>query len=244
MYERSYVQYPNDRTYTRGVASDGVDGRRVRGDSSRRAILERATDIASVEGLDGLTIGRLATETGRSKSSISTLFGTKEGLQLATVAAASHILVEAVIAPALDFPKGLRRLAAALRNDLDYSRRRVFTGGCFFVATSADVDSKPGPVRDAVRGGLQGWYDYVEEQLSSALNAGEVAGDGTDMEEIAFILISLANEANSRSLLIGSDRPYDLAASAMRERLITAGADPEFLTALTAPHWSNAAGSS
>ena len=129
------------------------DRRRVRGDASRRAVLESATDLASTDGLDGLTIGRLAETSGLSKSSIATLFGGKEGLQLATVEAARQVFRESVVDPARGEDRGIRRLAALLRSALDYSRERVFSGGCFFAATAADVDSKPGPVRDAVRGG-------------------------------------------------------------------------------------------
>lgn len=211
-----------------------IDGRRARGDASRRAIIERATDIASVEGLDGLTIGRLADESGHSKSSIATLFGGKEGLQLAAVAAAADRFRAIVIEPARTEPRGIARVAALLRNTLDYSRERVFTGGCFFAATSADVDSKPGPVRDAVRAWMSDWYGYLEAQLRHASEAGEIAPDAVAGDQLAFELIALNNEANSRSLLMGSDRPYSLAAAAMHRRLQEAGADPATLKPLVA----------
>ncbi|KRA25312.1 transcriptional regulator [Microbacterium sp. Root61] len=209
-----------------------IDGRRARGDASRRAIIERATDIASVEGLDGLTIGRLAEESGHSKSSIATLFGGKEGLQLAAVAAAADRFRDIVIEPARTEPRGIARVAALLRNTLDYSRERVFTGGCFFAATAADVDSKPGPVRDAVRTWMGDWYGYLEVQLRHASDAGELQTDAVATDQLAFELIALNNEANSRSLLMGTDRPYALAAAAMHRRLREAGADPASLKPL------------
>ncbi|WP_344058511.1 TetR/AcrR family transcriptional regulator [Microbacterium pumilum] len=210
------------------------DRRRARGDASRREILVHATDIASVEGLDGVTIGRLAEASGHSKSSIATLFGGKESLQIAAVAAAADIFREHVVYPARQEPRGVRRLATLLRRALDYSRERVFTGGCFFAATAADVDSKPGPVRDAVHGWLRDWYGYLEAQLRHAVAAGELALDDEAIEQLAFELISLDNEANARSLIVGSDRPYRLAARAMRERLLTAGATAGALAALEA----------
>ena len=148
------------------------DRRRARGDASRRAVLVHATDIASVEGLDGVTIGRLAEASGHSKSSIATLFGGKEALQLAAVNAAAEVFREHVVDPAREEPRGVRRLATLLRNALDYSRERVFSGGCFFAATAADVDSKPGPVRDAVHGWLRDWYGYLEAQLRHAVDGG------------------------------------------------------------------------
>lgn len=200
-----------------------MDGRRVRGDASRRVVLASATDLASVEGLDGLSIGRLAEESGSSKSSIATLFRSKEGLQLATVAAAREIFMERIVEQARTEPRGVRRLAALLRNALTYSRDRVFTGGCFFAATAADVDSKPGPVSDAVRTALIDWYGYIEAQVRHAVASGELSVE--DPEVLAFELIALNEEANSRSLMMRDGRPYGIAAAAMRGRLREAGAD-------------------
>src|SRR5688572_21907003 len=108
------------------MAESEVDGRRVRGDASRRLILEHATDLASVEGLDGLTIGRLAAASGVSKSSIATLFGNKEALQLAAVDAAAAVFREVVVEPARTRPRGIQRVSALLRGALDYSRTRHF----------------------------------------------------------------------------------------------------------------------
>lgn len=207
-----------------------LDGRRARGDASRRVVLESATDLASIDGLDGLTIGRLSEASGYSKSSIATLFQSKEGLQLATVAAAREIFVAQIIEPARSEPRGVRRLAALMRNGLIYSRDRVFSGGCFFAATAADVDSKPGPVSDAVRAGLSDWYSYVGMQIRYAVDAGELEVE--DIEVLAFELIALDDQANSRSLLMRDERPYSLAAAAMRARLRAAGADEEAVALL------------
>lgn len=232
-YVRSYVEYTNDRAYTRGMAENLVqDGRRARGDATRRIVLSSATDLASVEGLDGLTIGRLAGSSGHSKSSIATLFGSKEALQLATVAAAREIFIDRVVVPARTEPRGLPRLVALLRGAMTYSRDRVFSGGCFFAATAADVDSKPGAVSDAVRASSTDWYGYVEAQVGFALDAGELAIDRAGAEVLAFHLIALYEESNSRSLLMDDNRPYVLAAAAMTERLIAAGAPTDLVVAL------------
>ncbi|MET0735028.1 MAG: TetR/AcrR family transcriptional regulator [Microbacterium sp.] len=212
--------------------STTIDGRRARGDASRRLILGTATDLASVDGLDGLTIGRLAESSGVSKSSIATLFGSKEGLQLAAVEAAAAIFQASIVEPARELPRGVRRLATLLRRSLDYSRMRTFSGGCFFAASAADMDSKPGPVRDAVRAQLRQWYGYVEAQVRHAAAAGEIDADDATVRRLAFELIALSNEANARSLLTGEEFPYDLAMAGMRERLIAAGADPAELDAL------------
>jgi AcrR family transcriptional regulator len=208
-----------------------TDGRRARGDASRRAVLARATQLASVEGLDGLSIGALATETGRSKSTIATLFGDKQGLQLATIDAAAEVFREHVVETARRVPHGAGRIAALLAAMLAYSRDRVFEGGCFFAAVSADLDSKPGPAADAVRSWTRQWHDYVERQLRTAMECGDLRAD-TDVDQLAFELIALAEGANVRSLLANDARPYARAASAIRAALLRAGAPPETLGAL------------
>lgn len=209
-----------------------LDGRRARGDASRRAVLAHAADMASVSGLDGLSIGALADASGHSKSSIAGLFRNKEGLQLATVLAGREVFMDVVVERARESPRGLTRLVALMFHLIEYSRTRVFEGGCFFAAVTADFDSKPGPVRDALRVAMNDWYGYVEAQVRHAVEAGDLQLDADGIEQLAFELPALYEQANSRSLLYGSDRPYAIAARGMRERLIAAGADAAALTAL------------
>lgn len=206
----------------------------MRGDASRRSVLRRATDLVSIEGLDGLSIGRLAAESGHSKSSIAGLFQNKEGLQLATVAAGRAIFMEVVVDPARRHDRGLPRLVALMRHLIDYSRDRVFAGGCFFAAVSADYDSKPGPVREAVRAAMHDWYGYVRAQVSAAVDAGELELDDDGIELLAFSLPALYEQANARSLLWGTDEPYLLAQRGMHDLLVRAGADESMLTMLAA----------
>src|SRR5690606_8092603 len=141
----SLAKYTNDRAYairtivhTLGAMSMIIeDGRRARGDASRRLVLGHAADIASVDGLDGLTIGRLAEASVRRKSSVAALFGGKEGLRMATVADAAEVFTADGVAPARDEPRGARRVAALLQAALAYSGERVFSGGCCFMASAA-----------------------------------------------------------------------------------------------------------
>jgi AcrR family transcriptional regulator len=216
-------------------AVSGLDGRRVRGDASRRSVLTYATDLVSVEGLDGLSIGRLAEASGHSKSSIAGLFQNKAGLQLATVDAGRAVFMAVVVEPAREHPRGLPRLVALMDNLIEYSRTRVFAGGCFFAAVSADVDSKPGPVRDAVRVAMSDWYGYVEAQVRYAAEAGELDLDAEGIEVLAFELPALYKQSNARSLLYSDERPYAIAALAMRDRLLRAGADASALALLEGP---------
>ena len=134
-------------------------------------MLSHAVDTATVDGLDGLTIGRLADASGHSKSGIATLFGSKEQLQLAVVAAAREVFIDRVVAPArARTPRGLIRVCTLLGDWLDYSRDRVFRGGCFFAATSVEFDAKPGVVRDAIVAASSEWEDYLTVSIEYALS--------------------------------------------------------------------------
>src|SRR3569833_2418516 len=114
-----------------------TDGRLLRGEQTRRAILERAAEIATIEGLEGRSIGRLAAELQVSKSGVFAHFGSKEELQLATIERAREVFIEQVIAPARE-RKGLARLRAICENRLAYQRARIFPGGCFFYSISTE----------------------------------------------------------------------------------------------------------
>src|SRR3954471_6872310 len=123
------------------------DGRIQRGEHSRQLILAEAVKIASLEGLEALSLGRLAAELSISKSGVFALFGSKEGLQLATIKAATKIYLDTVVDPARREAAGLPRLVSLCWHWLRYSEDRVFPGGCFFFAVNAEFDARPGPVR-------------------------------------------------------------------------------------------------
>lgn len=173
------------------------DGRRAKGDRQRAAIALRAADIASVEGLTGLSIGRLADELGLSKSGVATLFGSKQALQLAAVAAARQVFVDRVVRPALALPRP-ERLRVLVDLWFGYLTEPVLRGGCFRVATLAEFDSRPGPVRDAVAADQREWLTFLAGQIEHTRPADEA-------ELLAFQLDALAAAANSAHQL-GDDR--------------------------------------
>lgn len=208
-----------------------VDGRKRRGNASRQAVLDSAVQLASIEGLSGLSIGQLAAELGASKSGVIALFGTKLDLQLATVQAARSIFIASVIEPALRVQRGLPRLWAICDLWLDYSDARVFAGGCFFRAVSAENGPKPGPVRDALAEIDREWLAFIER---AADMAGPELPRLQDAEQLAFEVMAIMDGANSASVLHGSARFYGLARTAIRDRLIALGADPDDLSP-TAP---------
>ena len=158
--------------------------------STRDQILARAVELASVEGLEGLTIGRLASDLSLSKSGLFAHFGSKEGLQLATIDEAARRFVRDVVEPALGAPEGAPRLRALCERYLDYLERRTLPGGCFWAAVTAEFDSRPGPVRDAVRDGLAAWLAELERQAA-------VAGI-ENPRQLIFEVWALVQAANSR----------------------------------------------
>lgn len=153
-----------------------TDGRVARGERTRAAVLRRAADIASVDGLNGLSIGRLASDLSVSKAGVFAHLGSKEELQLATIRAAADRLVDEVVAPALDVPDGLDRLIALCDRWLSYSRSGVFPGGCFIFSVAAEFDAKPGRVRDEIARTRQRWLGAYAALISAAQQRGELDG--------------------------------------------------------------------
>ena len=131
------------------------------GARSRETILRSAASLATIEGLDGMTIGSLATHIGISKSGLYAHFGSKEELQLATVETAFRIFSAEVIDPTLAVPDPLEQLLALIDTFLDHLERRVFPGGCFFAATWVEFGTKPGPVKDRVLEITDGWVAHL-----------------------------------------------------------------------------------
>ena len=181
-------------------------------------MLRRAVDLASVEGLDGVTIGRLAQELSISKSGLFAHFGSKEELQLATIRAARAIFSQTVVIPALGKPAGMARLRALLEGWLDYSRDREFPGGCFFSRATHEYAARPGAVRDALAEADQEWLVLVAATIDEARELGEVRAD-VDSRQLAYELDAYLDSANLRSLLGGDPAVYDLARTAFEARL-------------------------
>ena len=196
-----------------------TDGRRVRGDRTRRAILTAAVNVASVEGLEGLTIGRLATELELSKSGLFAHFGSKEELQIATVRAAAAIFGHRVVIPAHEqFEPGIARLHGMLDNWLDYMEHGIFAGGCFFAAATIEMDGRPGPVRDAVAEQMTRWAGTLSDYAREAIDRGELRDD-TDPEQLAFELDALGTAVNSGWQLHENVAVFERGHRAIRRRL-------------------------
>ncbi len=194
------------------------DLRRARGERRRQAILAVAVDLASTQGLEGLSVGLLATRLRMSKSGLFAHFGSMEGLQLAVLEAARGVFVEKVVRPALAAPRGLPRLWALVDRWLDYVQRKVFRGGCFFASASLEFDGRPGPVRDRIAAIMREATDTLHVAVEKAVAEGHLAR-ATRADQLAFELHALAMEANWSFQLFGDPSALALARSAALARL-------------------------
>jgi AcrR family transcriptional regulator len=190
----------------------------LKGERTRQSIVERAVDLASLEGLEGLTIGRLAEELKMSKSGLFAHFGSKEDLQIATVDAASQRYIREIFEAAIQEPRGLPRLLAICEAWLSYIRRRVFPGGCFFAAASFEFDSRPGPVHDRIRSLMDDWIGALERAIRMAQDEGHLRKD-TDPAQLAFELNSLFFGANFSYHLRHDKQALEKAQKAVESRL-------------------------
>jgi AcrR family transcriptional regulator len=185
---------------------------------TRSAILEHAVDRASTEGLEGLTIGKLAAELGMSKSGLFAHFGSKEELQLAVVEHAAARFFNEVIAPAQQAPEGAERLRAYCERYVDYLERKVFAGGCFWAATSAEFDDRPGVVRDAIAGGVRAWLGELEHQAALA--------GAEHPDEFAREIYSLGLGANTFTRLLDDASAFARTRGALARRLLAGELSP------------------
>jgi len=205
------------RPRRRNSAALKTTQRRPRGLKTRQAILRKAVNLASLEGLEGLTIGKLASALRISKSGLFAHFGSKEDLQCAVVDAARDIFVEKVVRPAYEF-HGLKRLRALCENWLSYGERRVFPGGCFFSAASLEFDDRPGRVRDQIVVLMKKWLGSLEYAARDAQLTGELKKE-VDVRQLAFELQALAMGANWSSRLFRDPSAFRMVRGAILQRI-------------------------
>jgi AcrR family transcriptional regulator len=203
--------------------TDAPRARKPRADGlrSRRTILDAAAKLATVEGLEGLSIGRLADHIGMSKSGLYAHFGSKEELQLATVETAGEIFTDQVIAPAESLESPLAKLEALCEAFLDHLERRVFPGGCFFASVAAEFDTHPGPVKELITAYSGDWLERLAGLVAAAQERGELDAD-EDPAQLAFEVDAHLLMANTAFLLGTDPKALDRARIAVRHRLETA----------------------
>ena len=203
------------------TAAPALDGRRVRGQSTRRAILAQAMQLASAEGLEDLSIARLASALNMSKSGLFAHFGSKEELQLSTIRAARRVFADEAVVPALEVKRGIARLRALLDAWLGYIGNDTFEGGCILMEAAAEFDNRPGPVRDLIAETMGMWMDLLVEQATHAVERGELAPD-TDPAQLAWELHAFGLGLNWDRQLNDSAVARRRARAAIESRLATA----------------------
>jgi AcrR family transcriptional regulator len=195
-----------------------INGRSPKGSRTRTEILQVAVQIASAEGLEGISLGRLADEVGMSKSGLFAHFRSKEELQLAVVETARSIFIDEIVRPANVVPSGLKRLRKLADAWLSYAEREVFRGGCFFGAASLEFDSRPGAVKDRITEIMGEWLRLLENEIRQSRASNELTPDA-DPVQLAFEFNSQMLGANWAYQLLGNRQAFARAKTAILERL-------------------------
>ena len=198
-----------------------VRATRSDGERSRQTILQAAARLATVEGLDGLSIGSLADHIGMSKSGLYAHFGSKEELQLATVETAVEIFNADVVDPTLSIEDPLARLEALIERFMDYLARRVFPGGCFFAAAAAEFDTHPGLVKERIIEVHSGWLHMLEDLLKQAQAEGQIDPEESP-NQMAFELDAFLLMANMEFVLKNDEQALTRARRATQTRIAMA----------------------
>jgi AcrR family transcriptional regulator len=195
--------------------------RRSDGEASRKAILQEAARLATVEGINGLSIGRLAEAVGMSKSGLFAHFGSKEELQLATIETAHALFHELVIEPALVATTALGRLRMLIELFLRHVENKVYPGGCFYVSVGVELGAQSGPVRDEAVALSAGWMRLVVDTIREAQAEGSIAAT-EDAEQLAFDLTGYLLLGNTQFVATQDPATIDRARHAVEHRLAAA----------------------
>jgi AcrR family transcriptional regulator len=186
---------------------------------TRRTVLKAAADLASVEGLDSVTIGRLAEIVRMSKSGVIGQFRTKEALQLETVESVFADFRTRVWDTVKRFPAGLPRLVAACEAWVEYAADPGYPGGCLMTQVTYDYDGRSGAVHDRLLDGRNHWRTTLRADIETAVDNGELP-DSTDVETVVFGLEAIAAYITPARLLHGDARAPERALRLMRQILI------------------------
>jgi AcrR family transcriptional regulator len=200
-----------------------VRARRSDGERARNLILREAAQLATIEGIEGLSIARLAEAVGMSKSGLFAHFGSKEELQLATIEAANEIFTAHVVEPAAREETANERLHVLVDGYLGYIEVDTFAGGCFFASVLAEVDMQPGPVRDRLVRFLDDWLGRLETTVREAQAEGAI-DPREDPVQIAFELEAALLLANAQYVVARTSEPIERARRAIERRLAAAAA--------------------
>lgn len=186
----------------------------TKGEQTRAAILDKAVEMTSQFGLEGLSIGSLAEATGMSKSGLFAHFGSRGELLLATLDHGAALFTQTVLVPALKAPRGAARIRALLRNWLDWTESSKLPGGCPMIGAATEYDDRPGPVRDRLRIGQGQWIDTLKKAVELAIQTGDLRPD-TDAGQFVFEMFGIALVTHHHRRLLGDEKARTRALAAM-----------------------------
>jgi AcrR family transcriptional regulator len=190
-----------------------------KGEQTRTLILNEAVALASQVGLEGISIGSLASRLGLSKSGLFAHFGSKEDLQILTLQQAQRLFREQVFAPALAEPRGLPRLRALFSNWLAWLEQDL-PGGCLILAASVEYDDRPGAIRDLLVAGQRELRGAIAKAIRLAMDAGHF-GAQTDPWQLGFEIFGIVLATHHDRRLLGDARAHTRAQDAF-DHLIAA----------------------
>jgi len=176
-----------------------------KGLQTRAAILDAALDIASRDGLEGLSIGMLAERMGKSKSGVFAHFGSREELQIALIDEYAHRFMEAVFHPAIRMPRGLPRLTAMFENWLHRVQTVEIPNGCVFISGAVEFDDREGPVRDRMVTVNRGWQREMQKAARQAIECGHLRDD-CDPQQLVFELYGVMLALHHDARLLRDER--------------------------------------
>jgi AcrR family transcriptional regulator len=162
----------------------------AKGEETRIKILEEAASLASVCGLEDMSIGQLAKATGLSKSGLFAHFNSKENLQRQVVQWVARMFTEQVLKPAFREPRGVPRIRAIFENWKNWIEGDSLPGGCMMIASSTEFSDKPGAVRDEIVQMMKELLQSLTRSASIAVEEGHFRPD-TDPGQFAFEFESL-----------------------------------------------------
>ena len=203
------------------IAAPRARRTRADGERTRRAILREAVSLATVDGLEGLTIGNLADALGMSKSGLYAHFGSKQELQLATVEEADRIFTDEVVSPAVTAPAGAGQLRALCEAFFQHLERRTFPGGCFFAGATLEMSTRPGPVRERIARFQAEFGGLIRRFAAEAITRGELPAD-EDADLLAFEVGGVLLAADAGFVLSGDPAALAVPRRVVARRLGTA----------------------
>ncbi|GIF17838.1 AcrR family transcriptional regulator [Actinoplanes tereljensis] len=207
------------------------DGRLLRGERTRTAVLDRALPLATTAGLDGLSLGQLADTLGISKSGLFAHWRSKEALQLAVIDHARQQWTDEVIRPGMTAPRGVRRLWAVHDRRLAFYEDGHLPGGCFFANANFEYNARPGVIRDRLAVQLSDWMAFLTSLATDAIEVGDLRPE-TDAAGIAYETESLGVCAVMQAPVLGPVT-FRHARHALHEHLRVLATDPTLLPELT-----------